>query len=53
MIWTVLLTESKVIPLLEANEIVQPLEFGTAISRGGDLCGNCHDGDVIARKVVV
>ena len=53
MIWIVLLTKCKVVPLLEANEIVQPLELGAALGRAGDLCGDCHDGDVLARKVVV
>lgn len=52
MRWRALLTENEVVPLLEANGIVYHLEFGTAFIRTGDLCGNCHDRDVLARKVV-
>jgi hypothetical protein len=45
-----LLTEKEVVTLLEANEVVQPLEFGTALWKTSGLCGNCHDGDVLAKK---
>jgi hypothetical protein len=44
-----LLTEEEVVTLLEADEVVQPLEFGTALWRTSGLCGNCHDGDMLAK----
>ena len=46
-----MLTEKEVVALLEANRIVYPLEFGTALRRATGLCGRWHDGDVLAGKV--
>ena len=46
-----MLTEKEVVALLEANRIVYLLEFRTAFRRATGLCGNCHDGDVLAGKV--
>lgn len=47
-----LLTEKEVVALLEANGIVYPLGLGTAPWRVGHLCGDRHDGVVLAREVV-
>ena len=51
MRWTELLTEKEVVALLEADGIVYFLEFRTALRRVPDLCGRCHDGDVLAGNV--
>ena len=42
-----ILTEKEVVPPLEANGIVQPLKFGTVLSRTADLCSGNHDGDLL------
>jgi hypothetical protein len=42
-----ILTEKEVVTLLEANEVVQPLEFGTVPSRTADLCSGNHNGDLL------